>query len=59
MPETLEEKQTYLREKILEKGYDGERFMYFCKQKYGEIDINAWSITFLQKIVESFLSEES
>lgn len=52
----MEEKQTYLRENILEKGYDGEEFMHFCKEKCGDIDLEKWSMDFLKKIVKSYLS---
>ena len=33
--ETIETKQLYLRENILDKGYDGEAFVNFCKEKCG------------------------
>lgn len=40
-----EEKQRYLREKILEKSYDAEEFMDFCESYRGNVDIDSWTIS--------------
>ena len=43
--ETLEEKQKYLRENILDKGYDPDKFMEFLSNKKGDssMDLNNWT----------------
>ena len=54
----LEEKQNFLRENILEKGYDAEKFMNFLKLKKGEqgLDLNNWDKNELIPAVEEFKS---
>ena len=58
MSEDLEQKQLYLRENILNKGYDAEDFMSFLKSKKGEIglDLNNWSKWELEKAVTQFIA---
>lgn len=43
---TMEEKQSFLRETILEKGYDVNLFINFLIEKKGEdgADVGVWSI---------------
>lgn len=55
--ETLEKKQKYLRENVLEKGYDPDKFMEFLTMKKGEQGINLgnWSLEELQKVTKEFL----
>ena len=56
-----EEKQNYLRENILEKGYDTNKFIDFLKSKKGEEggDISSWSMPDLQEVVQEFISLDS
>ena len=53
-----EEKQNYLRENILERGYDGNAFANFLIEKRGEggADISNWSLNDLQIVVNEFIS---
>ena len=52
-----EEKQTYLRENILDKGYDTNKFIDFLKSKKGEegADISNWTMEDLKQIVKEFI----
>ena len=56
-----EEKQNFLRENILEKGYDVNQFVIFLKSKKGEAgsDISNWSIHDLYEVVSEFVSTNS
>ena len=56
-----EEKQNYLRENILEKGYDANQFVEFLKSKKGEAgsDISNWSMVDLHEVVQEFISRNS
>ena len=56
--ESLEQKQTYLRENILENGNDAQQFMAFLQSKKGEsgLDLNNWSIEELIPAVNEFIS---
>ena len=58
MSEEIEQKQSYLRENILNKGYDAEDFMSFLKSKKGEkgLDLNNWSKYELEKAVTQFVA---
>ena len=54
---STEEKQIFLRENILEKGYDVNIFINFLKSKKGGdegADISSWSMTDLQNVVQEF-----
>ena len=53
-----EEKQNYLRQNILDKGYDGNSFAEFLIQKRGEdgADISNWSINDLKDVVDEFIA---
>ena len=55
--ETLEQKQKYLRENILEKGYDPDKFMVFLSNKKGEseINLNKWSFQELVNVSNEFI----
>ena len=55
---TEEEKQTFLRENILDKGYDTNKFIDFLKSKKGEdgADISNWTMEDLKQIVKEFVS---
>ena len=56
-----EEKQNYLRENILEKGYDPNQFVSFLQSKKGEegSDISNWTMEDLQQVVQEFISINS
>ena len=57
-----EEKQNFLRENILEKGYDVNIFINFLKSKKGGdegADISSWSMQDLQNVVQEFISLSS
>ena len=56
-----EEKQKYLKENILEKGYDASKFVEFLQSKKGEAgsDITNWSMENLSEVVQEFISKNS
>lgn len=55
--ETLEQKQKYLRENVLEKGYDPDKFMEFLTMKKGEqgINLDIWTLQELIEVTREFL----
>ena len=57
--ESLEKKQEYLRNNILEKGYDADEFMSYLQDKKTEdgIDLNLWTFSELKDIVKVFIHE--
>ena len=57
MAESEEEKQNYLKENILEKGYEAEEFADFLSIKKGqdEIDLDNWTMDELKNLVNEFL----
>ena len=54
---STEEKQNFLREKILEKGYDVNEFVQFLTEKKGEegADVANWSMEDLIIVVNEFI----
>ena len=56
-----EEKQIFLRENILEQGYDVNMFVDFLMGKKGEggADVGNWSMNDLQTVVKEFISMQS
>ena len=56
-----EEKQNFLRENILEKGYDVNQFVAFLQSKKGEAgsDISNWSMDDLHIVVKEFISNNT
>ena len=54
---SIEEKQEYLRDNILNKGYDANSFAEFLISKRGEEseDIGTWSMEDLREAVKEFL----
>ena len=58
MFDETEQKQFYLRENILNKGYDPEEFMNFLKSKKGEngLDLRNWGKQELEKTVSQFIT---
>ena len=61
MNESIQEKQAYLREKVLEKAYDADEFMSFLEMKKGEngLDLNNWSMDELKKVVIEFIHDKN
>ena len=61
MEDDLSEKQAFLRENILEKGYDAEDFMKYLQTKKGELglDLGSWNINELHEAVKEFTKENS
>ena len=59
--ESLEDKQKYLRENILDKGYDPMKFMNFLKEKKGEAGshIENWSLEELHSVTQEFVSSNT
>ena len=58
---TQEEKQNFLRENILDKGYDTNMFVEFLMDKKGEggADVGNWTMSDLQIVVKEFISMQS
>ena len=61
MEETLRQKQLFLRENILDKGYSTDDFMDLLASKKGEqgLDLNNWTMSELKSIVKEFISYEN
>ena len=61
MEDDLSEKQAFLRENILEKGYDAEDFMKYLQSKKGELglDLVSWNMDELREAVKEFTKENS
>ena len=57
----IEEKQAYLRQNILEKGYDANLFADYLITKKGEdgADIGSWSMEDLRNVVQEFTEKQS
>jgi hypothetical protein len=58
MEETLKQKQLFLRENILDKGYNADDFMNLLHSKKGEsgLDLNNWRMNELTSVVQEFIS---
>ncbi len=56
----LNAKQTFLRENILEKGYDAEDFMKLLQNKKGEsgLDLLSWTMNELKEAVREFTKDK-
>ena len=54
----VKEKQNYLRQNILDAGFDTDLFAKFLKDKKGDagVDINNWSLPELNRVVQEFIS---
>ena len=61
MEDDLNQKQAFLRENILEKGYDAEDFMKLLQNKKGDIglDLESWTMDELRDAVKEFTKENS
>lgn len=60
MEEDIQNKQAYLRENVLEKGYDADEFMEYLQEKKGEngLDLNTWTMKELTKAVSDFINNK-
>ena len=60
MSDDLQSKQAYLRENVLETGYDADEFMTFLQTKKGEngLDLNNWSMNELITVVDEFINSK-
>ena len=60
MDESIQEKQAYLRENVLEKAYDADEFMSFLQLKKGEsgLDLNNWTMYELKNAVKDFINDK-
>lgn len=58
---SIEEKQEYLRENILEKGFDANLFADYLITKKGEegADIGSWSMEDLREVVQEFIDKQN
>ena len=58
---TIQEKQEYLRDNILDKGYDANLFANYLITKKGEegADIGSWSMEDLRAVVQEFIIKQS
>ena len=54
----LQSKQAYLRENVLEMGYDADEFMSFLQLKKGDdgLDLNNWQMSELISVVNDFVN---
>ena len=61
MSDEEHQKRIYLRENILDKGYDGEDFASFLTSKKGEEGVNLknWSLDELKSAVQEFINIQS
>ena len=57
MADSEEEKQNYLRENILDKGYEAEDFVTYLTSKKGDegVDLGNWSLTELKMVVQEYI----
>lgn len=58
MENETEQKQNYLRQNILNKGYEAEEFMSFLNSKKGEkgLDLKNWTLNELKETVTEFIT---
>ena len=58
--ESIEEKQSFLRSEIIEKGYDPDEFFNFLTSvKEGEVELQEWSMDELKKVVSKFQANKA
>ena len=55
-----QQKQLFLRENILDKGYEAEDFVSYLTSKKGDegINLNNWSLDELKSVVNEFISSQ-
>ena len=55
--ENIEEKQSFLRKEIIDKGYDPNEFsIYLSQLKEGDLDLDNWSLSELREVVNQYKS---
>ena len=55
--ENIEEKQSFLRKEIIDKGYDPNEFsIYLSQLKEGDLDLENWSLNELTEVVNQYKS---
>ena len=55
--ENIEEKQSFLRKEIIDKGYDPNEFsIYLSQLKEGDLDLENWSLSELTEVVNQYKS---
>lgn len=60
MAESTKQKQTFLREQIIEAGYDAGQFVeYLANQRENGDDVDVWSIRSLEDMVAKFRDDHS
>ena len=61
MVDSEEEKQNYLRENILDKGYEAEDFVTYLTSKKGDegVDLGNWSLNELKLVVQEYILTHS
>jgi hypothetical protein len=61
MEDSTEGKQNYLRENILDKGYDPNEFFEFLMNKRGEeaANLDIWTCSELESVVQEFILSRS
>ena len=57
MADSEEEKQNYLRENILDKGYEAEDFVTYLTSKKGDegVDLGNWSLNEIKLVVQEYI----
>ena len=60
MSNDLHSKQSYLRENVLEQGYDADEFMAFLQLRKGDngLDLNNWEMQELIAVVDEFIKSK-
>ncbi len=61
MVDSEEEKQNYLRENILDKGYEAEDFVSYLTSKKGDegVDLGNWQLNELKAVVQEYILSHS
>lgn len=49
--ESIEQKQQYLCQHIIEGGYDADEFTHYCERVMGGIDIAGWTFSDLEHVM--------
>ena len=58
--ESVEDKQSYLRSEIIDKGYDPDEFFNFLSSfREGEIQLEDWTMKELKNVVNKFQSNKN
>lgn len=49
-------KQQYLRENIIDAGYDAEDFVEYCSQQHNLEDLSDWTLAKLKNVVQLYIN---